>query len=127
MSRSSGSSAARVSSTVIRNTTVEEIYKILDEWWTEDESANISLEDRAREIEETVYLNTVRTMLQSADVSFLKVYKAFASNLVFNLRQSTESEESAEMGDGESSLISRVVNYPKQTLNAIMTLSLIHI
>lgn len=72
------------------------------------ESVNVS--GLVKKMEEAIYLLTIRTLVQSNEANFRRVYEGFLSNLQFNL---TDYEHSNE-------LVKRILEYPDVTLNAII-------
>jgi len=91
----------------VRSETAQEIKTILQDSFHEDHE---KLEGKVREIEEAIYFNTIRSMVQSSDAQFLKSYKAFSSNLIFNLTKYQHKDE----------LVSRIWDSPVSTLNTII-------
>lgn len=98
----------------IRVETAKEIQEILENQLT---ISNVTVvpeivENTVREIEEAIYINTIRIMVQASDAPFIKIYRSFFSNLKFNLTSQSNSDDP---------LIKRILSNPTATLNAIIT------
>ena len=62
------------------------------------------------EIEKAVYLDSIRTMVQSQGALWKPVYKSIISNLLFNLRDYIHAEK----------VIERIIKNPKQEMARIL-------
>jgi len=112
-SRASASVPMTKTVPTMRLETAKQLRTILEEWLVKtDQSQNLpQVESKVREIEEAIYFTTIRNMVQTIDAQFHKIYKAFASNLIFNL---TEYHY-------QHLLIARIWNDTIATLNSSIT------
>lgn len=73
-------------------------------------SCAINVSGLVKKMEETIYLLTIRALVQSSDANFRRVYDGFFSNLKFNLTEYKYSDE----------LVTRIIENPSVVLNAII-------
>lgn len=88
--------------------TTDELISLFKQKLADQPDSHLNIDLLVNEIEETIYLHGIRTMVTESEAVLSNVYQNFASNLLYNLNQNDQ-------------LLTRLISHQEATLNAILS------